>query len=71
MMQISRSVGPFHLRRVIKIHEDILVLEYPIVNDDRNGRLVQPDGFVHSNGPYLVKLGRPLSQNHVLPDVRS
>ena len=25
MMQISRSVGPFHLRRVIKIHEDILV----------------------------------------------
>ena len=25
MMQISRSVCPFHLRRVIKIHEDILV----------------------------------------------
>ena len=25
MMQISRSVCPYHLERVIKIHEDILV----------------------------------------------
>ena len=34
MMQISRSVGPFHLRRVIKIHEGILVSNAVSDDDD-------------------------------------
>ena len=34
MMQISRSVCPYHLERVIKIHEDILVSKMPELKDE-------------------------------------
>ena len=59
MMQISRSVGPFHLRRVIKIHEDILVSNANKEEEERKEKKRKKNKWKKEEGKLPESLNYP------------